>query len=244
MPPFRPNNLNKRLYPGNANVIGPTTCPSCTTSNTTCCSSTPSCGACVETTLSLGCRCTCCHCPCCCICCSCTETLCTRTTPSGMYKTSEQYCSRTLDRWGPSSCSCGAATCLCCTNVGFACTTIANDYKGFFICCGPSTTKWFVAPSCTQVNRDWYSSGDAVTTANSLMGSCGWFVPNCSQLQNPGYSCRTYWDSYSSTGYWSSTERAYPHNTSGWAVNFSNGSTFSNYKDTIYCVRAFRCTPT
>jgi hypothetical protein len=161
-----------------------------------------------------------------------------------MYKTSEQYCSRTLDRWGPSSCSCGAATCLCCTNVGFACTTVISDCKGFFICCGPSTTKWFVAPSCTGVVRTWHSRDDAVTLANSLMGSCGWFVPSVSQLQNPGYACRTYWDSYQETVYWSSTASSAHGGLYACTVYFHNNNTPLFNKNNINCVRAFRCTPT
>ena len=40
MAPFRPSNLNKRAYPGNAGVIGPTTEPTSTTSTATVCSVT------------------------------------------------------------------------------------------------------------------------------------------------------------------------------------------------------------
>jgi hypothetical protein len=91
------------------------------------------------------------------------------------------------------------------------------------------------------VVRNWHSRDDAVTLANSLMGSCGWFVPSCGQLQNPGYACRTYWDSYSSAGYWSSSE----YNTSNaWGVDFNLGSPYNGNKTNPYCGRAFRCTPT
>jgi hypothetical protein len=91
------------------------------------------------------------------------------------------------------------------------------------------------------VVRNWHSRDDAVTLANSLMGSCGWFVPNCPQLQNPGFSCRTYWDSYSPSYYWSSTESTNFH---AWRVHFNIGSTLHHPKGYTGCVRAFRCTPT
>lgn len=197
MPPFRPANLNKRAYPGNASVIGPTRTATLGITTTTCCSSTDTCGACTDT-ICLGCRCTFCACPFCKICCSCLCTVSVRTVPSGRWKASEQYEARTRDAWENSTnCVTGSPTCLCCTNVGFACTSNISDCKGFFICCGPSTNKWFVAPACTQVSRDWYSRNDGVVSANNCMGSCGWFLPNCAQAQSFG-SCSDYWDSYAS----------------------------------------------
>jgi hypothetical protein len=92
------------------------------------------------------------------------------------------------------------------------------------------------------VSGPWSSIGDAVTCANSLMGSCGWFVPSVSQLQNPGHACKTYWDSYTSAHYWSSTELTPGH---AYFVNFGeNGFTNYTLKWNPYSVRAFRCTPT
>jgi hypothetical protein len=35
---------------------------------------------------------------------------------------------------------------------------------------------------------------------------CDWFVPSISQLNNPGFVCRTQWDTFASASYWSSTE--------------------------------------
>lgn len=121
----------------------------------------------------------------------------------------------------------------------------SNDCGGFYICCGPSTTKWFVAPSCTEVTRSWYSRADAVTVANSCVGSCGWFVPDCSQMKNPGYSCRTYWDSINTVNrYWSNTDfNVY----TTFNFNMSNGNAYLAYgngpaKGDGAKVRAFRCT--
>jgi hypothetical protein len=64
-----------------------------------------------------------------------------------------------------------------------------------------------------------------------------WFVPCISQLQNPGYSCRTNWD-FSSAGYWSSTEYS---STCACFLCFSNGLTCNCTKANFNCVRAFRC---
>ena len=117
------------------------------------------------------------------------------------------------------------------------CDVPFTDFRGFFICCGPSTTKWIVAPSCAQVTTDWYNISTAVSTANSCMGSCGWFVPSLSELGNPGYGCRIYWD-YSSDKYWSSTQGSPA--TRGCTVNFTNGQQGQTSKPVALPVRAFR----
>jgi hypothetical protein len=125
------------------------------------------------------------------------------------------------------------------------------DCKGFFICCGPTTNKWFVAPACTQVSRNWYCRADSAIVANSCMGSCGWFVPTLTQLQNPGSICRSYWDSYctsvgSADYYWSDT----PYNSNyAPSVSISTGNTLGpggvpggvNQQGRVCPVRSFRC---
>lgn len=237
MPPFRPANLNKRAYPGNASVIGPTCTATLgfTTSNVGFTTSN-SCAACVCCSFGLGCRCSFCGCPFCNIVCACPQTLCDRTVPSGRWKASEQYEARTRDAWGDDTCVIGSPTCVCCINVGFACTSNLADCKGFFICC-QGASKWFVAPSCTQIAIGWDSRSNAVTCANSLMGSCGWFIPNVSQLYNPGFVCRTYWDNYSNP-YWSDSEHDGP---TAYIVNFNSGCNFNRSKGNGYSIRAFRC---
>ena len=145
---------------------------------------------------------------------------------SGVFKTNESRCGRKED------CQCASVDC-----------------KGFFICCGPSTTKWFVAPACAEVSRGWPSRCDAITVANSCLGACGWFVPTCTQLKNPGFTCNVYWDVYGTTdvGYWSldcslGSNRA-------WGINMSTGSCdrYSNGYHAYsvpHSIRAFRCTAT
>ena len=127
---------------------------------------------------------------------------------------------------------------------------------GSRIICKNGGTAWIVAPSCTQVSSQW-AGGQYNSTAvgtkccisewsglQSQLIACGfnpsdWFVPNVNQLLNPGYACRTQWDSYtSSTFYWSSSEFTAP--ADGYVVLFSGGSG-NNTKSISYCVRAMRC---
>jgi hypothetical protein len=82
-----------------------------------------------------------------------------------------------------------------------------------------------------------------VTVTNSCVSpfNTGWFVPTITQLQNPGYTCRQYWDLFSSTPYclyWSSTEINAERACSVYLVN---GNPAINFKTTVNCVRAFRC---
>lgn len=108
---------------------------------------------------------------------------------------------------------------------------------GGYVICAAANVGWIVAPASSQVSRTWYLRNDAVTTAQSVSGCTGWFVPTCGQLQNPGYTCKTYWDSFSGS-YWSSTERT---STSAWRVFFNYGGAYSYYKSNTLSVRAFRC---
>ena len=98
--------------------------------------------------------------------------------------------------------------------------------------------QWIVAPVSTEVSRDWYCRNDAVTTAESNAACGDWFVPTIGQLQNPGYTCRTHWDSYSATYYWSDTESS---SSSGVSVSLTGGSISGFNKVSSFPVRAFRC---
>ncbi len=143
--------------------------------------------------------------------------------PSGVYRTTESYCGK--------------------KNL---CDGTFTDCKGFFICCGPSTTKWFVAPECTQVARTYNQRIDASNLACTLMGNCGWFVPSVDQLVNPGACCSGNWDAICTSAYWSNTS-AGVHGR--WAVSMPTGSCFAysgSYdqftQNRTFCIRAFRCT--
>jgi len=116
---------------------------------------------------------------------------------------------------------------------------------------------WIVAPAATEVSRIWDDRGDAITTASAYTAAyssasyaspiqnhpgavcCGaWFIPTHTQLLNPGYTCRTNWDSYSNTYYWS--ESRY-NTTSKRVVSFANGNDSFTVCSATCCVRAFRC---
>jgi len=97
---------------------------------------------------------------------------------------------------------------------------------------------WVVAPESTEVTTTWNNMEDAVCNATSNAKCRDWFVPTVGDLENPGYVCRTNWDSYSSSFYWSKTEHDSNH---AYAVNFLNGTRCLASKTNAYRVRAFRC---
>jgi len=114
---------------------------------------------------------------------------------------------------------------------------LGDPYEGGFLICCASPTRWVVAPNTSEVSRTWYERNDANTRAQQVSGCTGWFVPTVTQLQNPGYTCRTFWDSFSSTSYWSSTE---VNSSFACFVDFYGIARIFN-KTYTYCVRAFRC---
>ena len=109
---------------------------------------------------------------------------------------------------------------------------------GGYLICARTNTAWIVAPSSAEVSRSWTNRNDANTTAQSVSGCTGWFVPTITQLQNPGYACRKFWDSFSSTCYWSSTECL---STYACVVCFNSGIVSACNRGNTICVRAFRC---
>ena len=124
---------------------------------------------------------------------------------------------------------------------------------GSRIICKAGGTAWIVAPNTTQVGQTWNGTttllvGNKCCVCDwSTLCSClisrgfnpsDWFVPSSAQLQNPGYVCRTQWDSFSVTKMWSSTEF---NDTKARVVYFGSGSAGCPIKSTTCCVRAFRC---
>ena len=121
---------------------------------------------------------------------------------------------------------------------------LGGSYGGGYLVCCSGGNLWVVAPSSTEVKRQWHSRNDAITQANSNAACGDWFIPSCGQLQNPGYQCRTHWDTYRSSAahlYWSNT--TYPgYPTSAWWVRFWDGHTEGAGKThPDKYVRAFRC---
>jgi len=120
-----------------------------------------------------------------------------------------------------------------------ATVVLGEAYEGGYFICYSGGVQWIVAPSSTQVSRNWYTMGDANTCAQIVSGCTGWFIPNLGQLLNPGYICRSYWDSYTPTlCYWSNSPN-YPF--AAWTVCFANGSNVCVPKDGGATARSFRC---
>lgn len=247
MAPFRPTNINKRLYPGNGSIIGPTTTPSVSCGITTCTGVTNACDACICQNLVLGCRCSFCGCPCCDIVCTCDCTVCTRTVPSGMWNSSEVYTARVEDAWGPSSSSNTSAVCQCCCAEGYADISNLTDCGGFFIFCQGSGKYW-VAPSNTEVVRG-PGSGDAIILADDEFASGGWLNFSCGQLQSFASCGQAYWDARPrGNSFWTTNSaRSFDQ----WIVDVQSGSAFApgpyspfdGNKSTSRPIRAFRYTP-
>ena len=117
---------------------------------------------------------------------------------------------------------------------------LGDAYEGGYLICASGGTRWVVAPSSSEVSRTWHSRNDAITRAQAVSGCTGWFVPTISQLQNPGYTCRTYWDSYSTDYYWSNTNNP-SYSGDSCSVELANGTTYGRRSQNhTICVRAFR----
>ena len=148
-------------------------------------------------------------------------------------------------------------------NIVRSCPVGTTLPDGSRVICKAGGTAWIVAPACTQVGSNWgnttccgsidtppvgISTHPQITTTNfpvlfNQLVSCGfnpsdWFVPCRELLQNPGYACRTQWDSFSLLYYWSSTESIA---SGACLVSFNIGITYSSGKSNAFCVRAFRC---
>jgi len=128
---------------------------------------------------------------------------------------------------------------ICCIhyNAGLRCCALGSLVEGGYLFNKGGRQAWIVACASTQVSRVWASRADAVTVAQAGNACGDWFVPSRTDLQL-GHDCKSFWDSFSSTCYWSSTERSatYP-----WNVNFILGN-INGYgsKTSTLCVRAFR----
>ena len=122
------------------------------------------------------------------------------------------------------------------------------------VICRAGGVAWIVAPATTEVGATWNGTTNTQvgnkccvcdwSTLCSALISAGlnpgdWFVPCYQLLQNPGYVCRTNWDSFSTSCYWSSTENSdiYAFGVS-W---FSGGACGALAKCSSRPVRAFRC---
>ena len=130
------------------------------------------------------------------------------------------------------------------TTTGLA---LGDSYEGGFLICKASPVRWVVSPRSAEVTRSFYCRGDANTTAQSVSGCTGWFVPTGAQLQNPGYICRTFWGTapccYSLSRYWSSTAEPSSPTCLSQLIHFPNPTPQSIplQQNCVMCVRSFRC---
>ena len=83
--------------------------------------------------------------------------------------------------------------------------SLGDVVLGGFLVYRNGGSAWIVAPSSTEVSRDWYSRDDAATTANANAACGDWFIPNCNQMQTIGAAYKSYWD-HNSGLYWTSSE--------------------------------------
>jgi hypothetical protein len=130
---------------------------------------------------------------------------------------------------------------ICCIhyNAGLRCCALGSLVEGGYLFAKGGRVAWIVACSSRQVSRIWTSRNDAVTVAEASNACGDWFVPSRTDLQY-GHDCKSFWDSFSSTCYWSSTENTA---TGAWYVNFNTGNSgnvSTIAKTGVRCVRAFR----
>lgn len=123
--------------------------------------------------------------------------------------------------------------------------TAANAPPGTFIgggylICRSSGVSWIVSPYSAEVSRNWHTRADANTRAQQVSGCTGWFVPSVSQLSNPGFVCRNFWDAFSPWAYWSDTQ-IYSGNARRVFFPGYVETDFYGCKNTVLCVRSFRC---
>jgi hypothetical protein len=128
---------------------------------------------------------------------------------------------------------------ICCIhyNAGLRCCALGSLVEGGYLFRKQGSYAWIVACSSREVSRTWANREDAVTVAEASNACGDWFVPSRTDLQY-GQDCKSFWDSFSSTCYWSSTEF---NATLAWVVRFDTGYVFCNVNKTnTNCVRAFR----
>ena len=119
---------------------------------------------------------------------------------------------------------------------------LGSSYEGgFLICKQAPNLRWVVSPRSTEVSRTWHSRNDANTTAQSVSGCTGWFIPTFDQANNPGGVCMSFWGPSpcrSLAEYWTSTSQCAYAYVTGFNGNDNKRGMTKGY---TYCVRAFRC---
>jgi hypothetical protein len=154
-------------------------------------------------------------------------------------------------------------------SLAISCPEAITLPDGSRVICKAGGKAWIIAPCTTQVSEPWgnvtacgcidnlpagISVHSDITSENfpclyNQLISCGfnpydWFVPCLQLLQNPGYLCRTKWDTFGGGAgggcYWSSTECT---DTAAFRLCYygSDARYCPADKATIQNVRAMRC---
>lgn len=166
---FKPQKVNIRSYPGNANVIGPKREASVGITTTQCRTCTTCLGSRTFYPLTLGSRCTYCAFPCCQCINACDCTVCTQIVPSGMWKYSEQYIAASNCAWGNSAvCSNTPSTFLCYGANGL------TNYSNISDCYGNK----YSSNRMMSISRANGVTYDQRNNATNVSGS-SWYVPAC-----------------------------------------------------------------
>ena len=119
---------------------------------------------------------------------------------------------------------------------------LGGSYEGGYLICCSGGNLWIVAPSSVEVKRSWWQRSHAATRANSVYACGDWFVPTLQMMQNPGYQCRTYWDSVTEPAwYWGNNTDYGHHGVGAKSIYMSNGGLAGDNKNTNYWIRSFRC---
>jgi hypothetical protein len=138
-----------------------------------------------------------------------------------------------------------------------ACCPVGTATRdGARLICKAGGVGWFVAPLSTEVIQTWNGTTTLLvgnkpclsdwSAANTALINAGftptdWFIPSggvAGRLANPGYACRTHWDTFFADSYWSSTECSA---TSACSMSFFYGTNIQVNKTSTYRIRAFRC---
>ena len=123
---------------------------------------------------------------------------------------------------------------------------------GSRIICKAGGVAWIVAPSSTEVSQTWNNS--TTTLVGNKCCACDWptlcarliargfnpsdwCVPSVTELNNPGYVCRSKWDPTLDPASWASTEISA---STACIANFINGAQAATPKAGTFIVRAIR----
>jgi hypothetical protein len=122
---------------------------------------------------------------------------------------------------------------------GLRCCALGSLVEGGYLFAKQGGLAWIVACSSREVSRTWYCRAHAVTVAEASNACGDWFIPSRTDLLL-GHDCKSFWDSFSSTCYWSDTSY---NARRAWYVGLNNGTVNIGYdscKSYVKCVRAFR----